>query len=121
MQQDRPSRSVRIDIGPFGRFLCSHLRGARAVVARLACRRPSVDGAAREAAFVVVAWNLALCVRMEPLLALLIARCAQFVAPTRSTVIQPMATKALVSTPAAAAWFRAAGDSAQWMLPAAAS
>ena len=95
-------------------------RAARAVVGD-SRRRPSVDGAAREAAFVVVAWNLALCVRMEPLLALLIARCAQFVAPTRSTVIQPMATKALVSTPAAAGWFRAAGDSAQWMLPAAAS
>ena len=49
------------------------------------------------------------------------ARSAQLVAPTRSTVIQPMATKALVSTPAAAGWFRAAGDSAQWMLHAAAS
>jgi len=57
----------------------------------------------------------------EPLLALLIARSAQLVAPMRSTAIQPMATKALVSTGGGGGWFRAAGDSAQWMLPAAAS
>ena len=72
------------------------------------------------AAVVTEAWNLALCLRTEPLLALLVARFAQLVAPTRSAVIKPMATKALVST-GGGWWFRAAGDSAQWMLPGAAA
>ncbi len=74
----------------------------------------------RAAAFVAEAWILALCLRTEPLLALLVARCAQLVAPARSTAMQPMATKVLVST-GGGSWFRAAGDSAQWMLPAAVS
>ena len=75
---------------------------------------------ARAAAFVAEAWNLALCLCTEPLLVLLFALFAQLVAPTRSAVMQPMATKAHVST-GGGSWFRAAGDSAQWMLPAAAS
>ena len=95
---------------------------ARAVVGD-SRRRPSVDGEARgprAAAVAAEAWNSALCLRTEPLLALLVARCAQLVAPTRSAVMQPMATKAHVST-GGGSWFRAAGGSAQWMLPAAAS
>ena len=94
-------------------------RAARARVERLR-RRPSVDGAPSRGGFLAEAWILELCLRTEPLLALLVARCAQLVAPARSTAIQPMATKALVST-GGGSWFRAAGDSAQWMLQAASS
>ena len=115
----RNARNCEIRFGPFWPFLVptpSRARGAR--VERLR-RRPSVDGA-RAAAFVAEAWNLALCLCTEPLLVLLFALFAQLVAPTRSAVMQPMATKALVST-GGGWWFRAAGDSAQWMLPAAAS
>ena len=92
---------------------------ARAVVATPVADRPWT-ALSRAATFVAAAWNLALCLRTEPLLALLVARFAQLVAPTRSAVIKLMATKALVST-GGGWWFRAAGDSAQWMLHGAAA
>ena len=92
-------------------------RAPRAVVGDSVADRPWTV-VSRAATFVATAWNLALCLRKEPLLALHVACFAQPVAPTRSAVIKPMATNALVST-GGSWWFRAAGDSAQWMLPAA--
>ena len=72
-------------------------RAPRAVVGDSVADRPWTV-VSRAAAFVAAAWNLALCLRTEPLLTLLVARFAQHVAPTRSLAIHPMATKALVST-----------------------